>query len=429
MTILDTPGLKDTRQTAQEVQRELRRSISLLYPGPHGFLIVIRIGRFTEEEKEAVWHIKQAMGSHALAFSVVVFTHGDMLEEGATVQQYLMEECHDLAELVAACGGRYCVFNNQSTRSKEQVLEMIALVDTVMQGNEWNYYSCKMLQRVENDTELQFLKDEMLKRSQETEIKEWFERELEIMEDRSRKELAALRIKQSVDKEKAEIVARELEEAFRQEINEIKMRNEERQIHDMLQLMEVQRQEEERRDALQGKLHNVTKILESQVQREETLRRAMEEMVQRDKVESEKNDREKAALQKEVDKLSLRLMEQSRRDEDRRQKMEAIMRRQREENELQQQVLMEKQKAERKRVEALQQELKVIKIKKEQQRSKEENPKQVEKLKTHMAKPVLKKASAKTHSSMSTVTGYIQEMGLMGVNATLESIGAPCCIQ
>lgn len=138
------------------------------------------------------------------------------------------------------------------------------------------------------------------------------------------------------------------------------MRNEERQIHDMLQLMEVQRQEEERRDALQGKLHNVTKILESQVQREETLRRAMEEMVQRDKVESEKNDREKAALQKEVDKLSLRLMEQSRRDEDRRQKMEAIMRRQREENELQQQVLMEKQKAERKRVEALQQELKVI---------------------------------------------------------------------
>ncbi|CAL9700245.1 unnamed protein product [Knipowitschia caucasica] len=423
LTILDTPGFMDTQQTAQDVHKELRRSVTLLYPGPHVFLLVIRIGRFTQEEKEAVRHMKQAMGSSSTrAFTVVIFTHGDLLEKGATVQECLIDSCPDLQELVSSCGGRYCVLNNHTLRSTEQVLNILFLVDAVMQENGWQHYTCRMLQKADDELKLRFETQVKLKRMLDTDIKEWYERELHVMEEVSRNELSEIRRQLDEEKEKALRVAKDLEEAFRLEIKEIQMRSEERKIHDMLQLIEVQRMEEEKREALQGKLDSLSKMLESQVKREENLRRAMEEMVRRNRAERERKDKDKAALQKEVDKLNMSLSEQRRRDEAGQQQTEAYVRRQQEESKQEISVLMEKYRTERKRVEYLQRELRAIKIKSDKQRTKDDRMERI-------LRPMLKEEPVKTHSTMSTVTGYMHEMGLMGVNATLEGIGAPCCIQ
>ncbi|XP_039654638.1 GTPase IMAP family member 9-like [Perca fluviatilis] len=378
LTLLDTPGLLDSQQTPQEVQKELRRSVSLLYPGPHVFLLVIQIGRCTREEKEAVRQIKQAMGSHALSFSVVVFTHGDLLEEGTSVKDCLIDECKDLVELVAGCGGRYCVFNNQSSKNKNQVSELLALVDSMMQENGAVFYGSKMLEKAEEDLaqelqeEWRLLneKEQLLKKKQEAAIKELYEKKLQMVQDKSQMDIE------------------ELKKIFFQG---------------------------------GGK----------KMQREE---------MKRD------------TLQKELDKLSQSLEEQSRKEEDRKKQIEDLLRRKTEENQRERDIQMENQRVEKRRVLALQQELKLIRIKVDKQKASEENLKrqleeslqreretcdtetsalkrQCDEKCSEPCNETIKKTSAEKHSTVETVSGYVQEMGLVGLNVALESVAAPCCIQ
>lgn len=476
LTLLDTPGLLDTHQTPQEVQRELRRSVSLLYPGPHIFLLIVQIGRFTQEEREVLRQIKQSMGLHALNFSVVVFTHGDLLEEGQSAKHCLIEGCKDLAELVAACGDRYCVFNNHSSKNKEQVSELFAIVDTMMQGNGGSCYSSKMMQKAEDDLVQELMlerkqleeREELFKNKLETAIKESHEKELEMVQQKSKREMEELEKKHKLEREKELKVVRDREQAFIRGMEGNEKRERERKIQEIVRVMGIRREEEVKREALQEKLDQATKMLEEQVEREQQAWRAMEEKIQKDCAENEKKERERElqqlekeqairqrgemkrdALQKELVKLTHSLEEQSTKEEDRKKHMDDLLRREREENQKERDIQLEKQRADKMRIVALQQELRLVKIKIEQQKTSEENlqrqlkeslrgekercDKEMSELCDEkcleLCEETRKKTSAEGCSTVANLTGYAQEMGLLGLNAALEMVGAPCCIQ
>uniref|UniRef100_A0A3Q2T358 AIG1-type G domain-containing protein n=1 Tax=Fundulus heteroclitus TaxID=8078 RepID=A0A3Q2T358_FUNHE len=110
VAVIDTPGLFDTRFEQDKTTKDLSLCITYSAPGPHIFLVVISVGRFTEEEKQSVQWIQEMFGEAANKYSMVLFTHGDNLE--STIEDFL-SECPELQELVSRCNGQYHVFNNK----------------------------------------------------------------------------------------------------------------------------------------------------------------------------------------------------------------------------------------------------------------------------------------------------------------------------
>uniref|UniRef100_A0A3Q2ZGK5 AIG1-type G domain-containing protein n=1 Tax=Kryptolebias marmoratus TaxID=37003 RepID=A0A3Q2ZGK5_KRYMA len=146
--VVDTPGLFDTSLTDEQVNEEMVRCINLLAPGPHVFLLVLQIGRFTPEEKETLKQLKQVFGKNAEKFTIVLFTKGDTLEhEDLSIDDYVKDSRNDSCKkLIADCGHRYHVFNNYNKQNRSQVSELIEKIDTMVKENGGSCYTNEMLQ-------------------------------------------------------------------------------------------------------------------------------------------------------------------------------------------------------------------------------------------------------------------------------------------
>uniref|UniRef100_A0A3P9BVX2 AIG1-type G domain-containing protein n=1 Tax=Maylandia zebra TaxID=106582 RepID=A0A3P9BVX2_9CICH len=142
MTVECSKGLITTKDVCQ--------CISYASPGPHIFLVVVRLGRYTEEEKQTVQRIQKIFGADADKYSMVLFTHGDQLES-TTIEEFL-EKSSDLQELVARCNGQYHVFNNK-LKERSQVTELLQKIREIAQKNGGSHYTNEMFQKAERKME------------------------------------------------------------------------------------------------------------------------------------------------------------------------------------------------------------------------------------------------------------------------------------
>uniref|UniRef100_A0AAY4B8C0 AIG1-type G domain-containing protein n=1 Tax=Denticeps clupeoides TaxID=299321 RepID=A0AAY4B8C0_9TELE len=146
--VIDTPGILDTEKTPEEIKKEIVKCIQMSSPGPHAFLLVLQLGRFTREEQNAVKALQEIFGKESTYYMIVVFTRASELQ-GQTIESYVQSGHEKLRELIRSCGARYVVLDNTRSQNRVQVQKLIGKIDEVVAANGGACYTEEMYKEAE----------------------------------------------------------------------------------------------------------------------------------------------------------------------------------------------------------------------------------------------------------------------------------------
>ncbi|KAL7845448.1 hypothetical protein AOLI_G00236400 [Acnodon oligacanthus] len=222
VTVVDTPGLFDTNLSNEDIQQEIVKCISLLAPGPHAFIIVLGLGRFTKEELETLDLIKMSFGPKAAKFTIVLFTGGDKLGN-KSIEQFIEESnIEQIHKLLRDCGNRYIVFNNNKQEDRTQVSELLRQIEMVINSNRSSqHFTNSMFEEAEMSIKRRI--DEILK-EKEREI----EAEKEKLKTKYSEEMEEMKRRQEEEKQKADEEKLQMESKFREKMETLKQEFEEK---------------------------------------------------------------------------------------------------------------------------------------------------------------------------------------------------------
>uniref|UniRef100_A0A673CJX7 AIG1-type G domain-containing protein n=1 Tax=Sphaeramia orbicularis TaxID=375764 RepID=A0A673CJX7_9TELE len=159
ITLIDTPGLFDSERSEEDLKPEILRCVTECAPGPHAFVIVLKVEKFSEQEQTVISKICQYFSEEALKYTVVVFTHGNQLPKGWKIEEFISRNKH-LSDLVKKCGNRCHVFDNKYWDNKQQnnyrsnqfqVEELLKTVDKMVRENNWGFYTNQMFEATEKE--------------------------------------------------------------------------------------------------------------------------------------------------------------------------------------------------------------------------------------------------------------------------------------
>ncbi|XP_026054554.1 trichohyalin-like [Carassius auratus] len=343
ITVIDTPGLFDTELSNDEIQREIRNCISMILPGPHVFLLLIPLGRFTQEEEKSVKIIRETFGDNSLMYTIVLFTNGDKLKN-KTIEHFLANTGSSLKNLITECGNRFHVFNNE-TKDRTQVTDLLQKIDEMVKANGGSYYSCKMFREMERD--IQEKQKKIL-----TEKADQLNREKEELIKKHKEEINKLKTKMEEDHEKEkkrrEEECKEREDRYKRDIKDIE--GQERKIREELkrereEWEKQKRQEKQRREEEEEKSRKKEQAMWNEYN--QRFKQEMETMKMLIKEERQNRDTERKRIEEEF------IAERYKRDikdiEDQERKILEELKREREgwEKQKQQERLREEEEAEK----------------------------------------------------------------------------------
>lgn len=197
--IVDTPGIFETTKSNENIQKEILKCINITSPGPHAFILVLNIARYTEEEHKSVQHFVDSFGKEIFQYFVILFTRKDDLdEEGRDLYDHIKSVPPTLQSLIEKCGGRVIAFNNRlkGNEGDEQVRELLSMILKNVERNNSKCYTNEMYIKAEKilkEREAEILKKAQMKLDKELQaikdtLKEEFSKEVERYRTKTKEE-------------------------------------------------------------------------------------------------------------------------------------------------------------------------------------------------------------------------------------------------
>ncbi|CAL9232237.1 unnamed protein product [Arabidopsis halleri] len=137
VNVIDTPGLFSASSTTEFTSREIIRCLLLAKDGINAVLLFFSLrARLTDEEQSTLQTLKILFGNQIVDYMIVVFTNGDALDDGETLDDYL----RDIAE----------------RKKDKQVQDLLKLVEQISKRNNGKSYMADLsLELRENEARFQ----------------------------------------------------------------------------------------------------------------------------------------------------------------------------------------------------------------------------------------------------------------------------------
>ncbi|XP_046572048.1 LOW QUALITY PROTEIN: uncharacterized protein LOC124280199 [Haliotis rubra] len=152
LQVIDTPGLFDTGMSNEAITQEVVKCIGMTSPGPHAFVMVIRLDRFTQEENDTVNHFINIFGKEMLNYLTVLFTRMDDLKhDGVSLDEYVSNVPENLKKLLENCHHRYLGIDNRGSEQEieKDVQNLLRSVDSMVKANGGGHYTNEMYEEAE----------------------------------------------------------------------------------------------------------------------------------------------------------------------------------------------------------------------------------------------------------------------------------------
>ncbi|XP_062398524.1 GTPase IMAP family member 8-like [Sardina pilchardus] len=142
VTVIEAPGWWKNfcvEHTPALNKREVEISTSMCSPGPHAFLLIIRLDTsFTEKHRRVAKEHLELLGERCWGHTMVLFTCGDWLGD-TPVEEHIEAEGMALQWVIEKCANRYHVVDNQNRGDNAQVTELLEKVEDWFGGRDDRY--------------------------------------------------------------------------------------------------------------------------------------------------------------------------------------------------------------------------------------------------------------------------------------------------
>lgn len=145
LILVDTPELWD--EDGVENLELVKDCLALSLPGPHVFLLVLQVGRFTQGECEMLSHLQKIFGRDFAEHAIVLLVHFNSKQHRSQrIHDHVSGAHESLREFIRKCGSRYYeldVCKSQSALSYPQVKDLLAGVNKLVASHGGRCHSGK----------------------------------------------------------------------------------------------------------------------------------------------------------------------------------------------------------------------------------------------------------------------------------------------